>query len=111
MLVSSACSSGFAGACYVDFPHKGLANKYFLCLKKTHSTAVQPLHPLGSVKPSVQGQGLYNQPLHACPLAFPLHCKLALAVHAPTQASQRLALQLAETIAPACDILAGTHML
>lgn len=78
MLVSSAHKSGFAGACYVDFPHKGLANKYFLCLTKAQRTAEQPLYADNTVQHAVCAQGIPQQPFQtcACPLSFPLQCKL-----------------------------------
>ena len=58
LMLKSAVEQGFSGGLYVDFPHKGLAKKYFLCLLKGNS--------------SCQGQ-IWSQ---ACPLALPLHCKL-----------------------------------
>lgn len=63
VLVSNARKSGFSGACYVDFPHRGLANKYFLCLTKNPDA---PQRHMDS---------------YSCPLAFPTQCKPLIAGH------------------------------
>ncbi len=58
MLLKAARAESFSGGLYVDFPHKGLAKKYFLCFAK------------GSGSDS-EGQ-LW---IRACPFALPLHCE------------------------------------
>lgn len=64
MLLDTAKAEGFSGGLFVDFPHKGLAKKYFLCLSKGPMSK-------GS---SRQSEGQMLRP--SCPLALPLHCKL-----------------------------------
>ena len=64
MILTSARAEGFSGGLYVDFPHKGLAKKYFLCLSKGNSGAYSKAQN-------------WSQ---ACPLALPLQCTLSSAV-------------------------------
>ncbi|DBB01581.1 TPA: Williams Beuren syndrome chromosome region 22 protein [Trebouxia sp. C0004] len=57
LLLETARAEGFSGGLYVDFPHKGLAKKHFLCLSKGHSSGLEG--------------HIWSQ---SCPLALPLHC-------------------------------------
>ncbi|KAA6429391.1 MAG: hypothetical protein FRX49_00785 [Trebouxia sp. A1-2] len=57
VLLETARAEGFSGGLYVDFPHKGLAKKYFLCLSKSPGSKLE-----GHIWS------------HSCPLALPLHC-------------------------------------
>ncbi len=58
LLLETARAEGFSGGLYVDFPHKGLAKKYFLCLSKGHSSGLEG--------------HMWSQ---SCPLALPFHCE------------------------------------
>jgi len=58
LLLETARAEGFSGGLYVDFPHKGLAKKYFLCLSKGHSSGLEG--------------HMWSQ---SCPLALPLRCE------------------------------------
>ena len=68
LLLETARAEGFSGGLYVDFPHKGSAKKYFLCLSKGHSCGLEG--------------HMWSQ---SCPLALPLHCEHLTNLYFSTQ--------------------------
>lgn len=61
MTLNSARAVGFSGELCVDFPHKGLAKKYFLCLSKASG---------------IRSEGQIRS--QACPLALPSQIVVAV---------------------------------